>query len=368
MSKIINIITAVLILMFMAFMLVFTVWKGCEANEKCRLEGGTFERSLAAEALDGFMTGNFFGGDRWIKFNADIREEIGEGSINGVYVRGGMLLDSKTAETDISRGIAKEINRFSKNYKGAVYFTVIPTSSGVYGEKLPPYFEKNSEMRQINALYDSLDGNIRKIDACNILKTHNNNYIYYRSDTKWTGYGAYCVYRTVIQKLGFTPSVYDKYTIRHLSGEFRGNLYLRTGCGNVEADIIDAYDYSGGAEIVSCVGYNSDGTIFESRLYDKELLDSDYIYDVYLGREAPMLKIGTSVKNERRLLVIKDSYADCFVPFLTQHYSEITVISPELIEGTLRDFVNPNDYEQTLFLFGIENLGDSERFEKLNNK
>lgn len=366
MSKIINKITAVLILMFMAVMLFFTVWNGIGAKENNTSDSGSFDQSAAAKFLDGFMTGNFFGDSRWIKLNADIRGELGEGLVNGVYVRGNMLLEADNSSREIAHDISDEVNRFAKNYKGAVYFTVIPTSSGVYGEKLPPYLEKNSEIRRINSLYDSLEGNIRKIDACNILKTHSNNYIYYRSDTKWTGYGAYCVYRTVIQKLGFTPSVYDKYTIRHLNSEFRGNLYSRTGCDNIKADIIDAYDYSGGAEVTSCVGYNIDGTVFDSQLYDKSLLDSDYIYDVYLGKDTPLMKIETSVRNERKLLVIKDSYADCFVPFLIQHYSEIAVVSPEFIEGSLKELVDPDDYEQVLFLFGIESLRNGNQFENLN--
>lgn len=368
MSKLINKITAVLVLAFMALMLILTVWNGIRAKKKYIVRSSSFDSSAAEELCDGFITENFFGLDKWNKFNADIREELGEGIINGVYIRGDMLLDASMSRSEISNSVANEINKFAKSYDGAVYFVAVPTSSGVYGEKLPPYLEKNSEIRKINALYDSLDSNIRKIDACNILKTHSNNYIYYRSDTKWTGYGAYCVYRTVIQKLGFTPSVYDKYTIRHLSNEFRGNLYLRTGCENVKADIIDAYDYLGGAEVTSCIGYDTDGNEFDSSLYDKSFLDSNYIYDVYLSKDMPLLKIETTVKNERKLLVIKDSYADCFVPFLTQHYSEITVVSLELIKDSLGNFVNFDDYEQTLFLFGIENLGNGEYFKNLNKQ
>ena len=82
----------------------------------------------------------------------------------------------------------------------------------------------------------------------------------------------------------------------------------------------------------------------------------DYMYNAYLGEEVPLLKITTTVKNERKLLVIKDDYADCFIPFLTQHYSEIDVVSPELIEGKISDHIRFSDYEQVLFLFGIENL------------
>ena len=64
--------------------------------------------------------------------------------------------------------------------------------------------------------------------------------------------------------------------------------------------------------------------------------------------------------------MIKDDYADCFIPFLTQHYSEIDVLSPELLDGSASDFVDFDKYEQTLFLFGIENLSDSSIFASLN--
>lgn len=369
MSTVINRITALLVLALMGTVFCLTMRNGISdknnKNEDTKSKS-SFNVSSAAEYLGAFMTDNFIGRDILTGLNANIRGEAGEGIVNGVLVTEGMLLDTNDSERTISSGVARQLNRFAENYGGALYFAAIPTSSGVYGEKLPAYLDKNAEYRRINELYEKLSNNIRKIDACNILKTHMNSYIYYRSDTKWTGYGAYCVYRTVAQKLGFTPSVYDKYTIRHLSSEFRGNLYTQTGFETAEADMIDAYDYSGGAEVISCIGYNSDGTTFESSLYDKSLLDSDYMYDVYLGRETPLLRIKTSVTNERKLLVIKDSYGDCFIPFLTQHYSEIAVISPELIDDSLKEYLNPDDYEQTLIIFGIESLGDGSLFEKLN--
>lgn len=369
MSKITNRITALLVLAFMVIVLCMTlrnaVIDGKEINEE-NSAGISFTVSDAFERLSSVFTENLAGKDVLTELNANIRNELGEGIVNGVIATDGRLLYVNDSERVISPKVSEQLNLFAEKYNGALYFAAIPTSSGVYGEKLPAYLDKNSEFRRINELYEKLGSNIRKIDACNILKTHMNNYIYYRSDTKWTGYGAYCVYRTIAQKLGFTPSVYDKYTIRHLSSEFRGNLYTRTGFEKVEADMIDAYDYSGGAEVISCIGYNSDGSTFESALYDKSLLESDYMYDVYLGRATELLRIKTSVSNERKLLVIKDSYGDCLVPFLTQHYSEIDVVSLELTEDSIRDYVNPHNYEQTLIILGIESLADGGLIEKLN--
>jgi hypothetical protein len=218
---------------------------------------------------------------------------------------------------------------------------------------------------QINELYGDLRENIREIDAYNILKMLNENYIYYRSDTKWTSYGAYCVYRTVIQKLGFSPTAYDKYTIDHVADDFSGNLYARTFYSDVKPDIIDIYRYPDGAEILSCTGYDNGMKSFSGELYDKSLLDSDDMYDMYLGEKRPLVRIRTTVNNERKLLVIKDSFADCFVPFLTQHYSEIDVIAPEYMKGSVKDFVDLADYEQILFLFGIDSMDDENLFDVL---
>ena len=242
----------------------------------------------------------------------------------------------------------------------------VPTSSGVYRERLPEYLDDYRESQQISDFYDKLNKDIKRIDAYNILKMLNSNYIYYRSDTKWTSYGAYCVYRTVIQKLGFLPTTFDKYSIRHVTSDFRGNLYNRSLCTSVKPDIMDFYYCSGGAEVLSCTGVGKDKTIVSKRIYDEQQLESDYLYNAYLGESIPLLRIKTSVNNERKLLVIKDSYADCFIPFLTQHYSEIDVLSPELLDGSASDFVDFDKYEQTLFLFGIENLSDSSIFASLN--
>ena len=101
--------------------------------------------------------------------------------------------------------------------------------------------------------------------------------------------------------------------------------------------------------------------------YNMEALESADMYGVYPGAEVPFLRIETSVNNERRLLVIKDQLANCLLPFLTQHYSRIDVIAPELLEGAVTEYIDPSDYEQTLMIFGIDSLDSSEVFNKLNS-
>ncbi len=311
---------------------------------------GDFGRELVSYTAD-----NFAGRNELISANARLESSMGESIVNGVYIYENRLLSVDTTPKNTDKS-AQAVNEFVKNYNGAVYFVAVPTSSGVYGNKLPPYLLKSTEKQQIDSLYTNLDASIRKIDAYNILKMLSDNYIYYRSDSKWTSYGAFCVYRTVIQKLGFMPVSYDKYTIEHITNNYKGNLYSKTQYMESKPDLLDIYEYSGGAEVTDCKGYDNNGMMYRKSLYDREMIESEDMYRLYLGGKLPLVKIRTNVANDKKLLVIGDDYAVCFVPFLIQHYSEIAFISPDCMEKKLNEFLNPDDYEQLLFLFGIDTL------------
>lgn len=368
-------VTAIVMLAFVSFFLVFTIIGHKTNSSSYEHDSSEHITELSFETLIGgsfsdtlniLITGNFPARNSWIAANSAFQAQFNESIVNGVYVDENMLLNAEISSRPSSEKSAQEIKKFRSLYSGAMYFVAVPTSSGVYEEYLPKHLISNPESRQINTFYNSLGADIRQIDAYNILKMLNENYIYYRNDTKWTSYGAYCVYRTVIQKLGFIPIAYDKYTIEHVTNEFRGNLYSRTLYSGVKPDMIDSYKYPSGAEIVECIGFDNNGQVQEQTICDKEKLDSGNKYDFYAGGELPLLKISTSVNNERKILVIKDSFGDCFLPFLVQHYSEIAVVSPENLECSLSELINTADYEQTLFIFGIDSICYSSNFEKLN--
>jgi hypothetical protein rflaF_10534 len=367
-------VTAIVMLIFVSFFLVFTIIGSIKDSLSDKGKKRFPEISLKSladgsfsEELCSFVTANFPARNRWVAANSAFQAQFNESIVNGVYVDGKMLLDADISSRPSSEKSAQEIKEFFSLYSGAMYFVAVPTSSGVYEDHLPKHLLSNPESRQISSFYNSLGADIRQIDAYNILKMLKENYIYYRSDTKWTSYGAYCVYRTVIQKLGFIPIAYDKYTIEHVTNEFRGNLYSRTLYSKVKPDIIDSYKYPSGEEIVECAGYDNDGNAQNMLLCDKSKLDSGNMYDFYAGGDQPLIKIRTSVNNERKILVIKDSFGDCFIPFLVQHYSEIAVVSPENLECRLSELVDIDEYEQTLFIFGIDSISDSSHFEKLND-
>lgn len=322
------------------------------------------------KSLSSYLTDHFAGRRFWVSANTYLKTELSESIVNGVYVSDERLLDigsSQKRSEDIS-GNADIFNRFYENYDGAVYFAAIPTSTGIYGDVLPSYIVSCSEKQQISDLYDKLDSNIRKIDAYDILKMMKDSYIFYRNDTKWTSYGAYCVYKTVVQKLGFQSLPYDKFAIEHVTNKFRGNLYNRTLTKCTKADILDIFRYKESDGNIVCECTDNNGKTYKGSVFDKDKISSSNMYSMYLGDPVPLMKIKTNVNTDKKLLVIKDSYADCFVPFLLQHYSEIAVVSPEDLDRPMSEMIDINEYGQTMFLFGIEDLDRRSALRKITER
>ncbi len=367
--------SALLIMFLLIFMLLYTLFR--EKGEMSFQEN----RSLAqlpelkiSEIINGktslkltdFFSDQIAGRSKFMKIYADISAGNSESKVNGIFISENRLLNGNIDTSDIDSSVSEKINSFTEKYNSSFYFIAVPSSDGVYSNLLPEYIPPDFQSEQIQNFYNNLNPEIRKIDAFNILKNFSDDYIYYRTDTKWTAYGAYCVYRTSIQKLGFIPVAYDKFTIEHVTSEFNGNLYNKSLYEISKKDFIDLY-YSESINIQSITAYNQNLNESMRILYDKSFLNSNYMYNIYLGENVPALRIKTNVNNNKKLMVIKDSYADCFIPFLTQHYSEITVISTDFPDFRFTDYFNINSYEQVIFICGAENLLNPDSMNILDN-
>ena len=218
------------------------------------LADGTFFSDLSDYAADHFAFRR-----RFLEINAKSHIYTGEPIVNNVYISKDMMLSAKERHSIKNSGNAEKINNFAKEYSGSVYVIAVPSSDGIYAEKLPENLTACTQKSQIDSFYASLDSGIKKIDAYNILKMLSDNYIYYRNDTKWTSYGAFCVYRTAVQKLGFKPVTYDKYLVEHMDTEFRGNLYNKTLSTVTKADMIDVYTCIDGKSVTEAVAYDKKG-------------------------------------------------------------------------------------------------------------
>ena len=184
------------------------------------------------------------------------------------------------------------------------------------------------------------------------------NYIYYRNDHHWTSYGAYCAYRKAIELLGQKPVPIEEFYISHSSSDFRGTFYSKCLYNKTEADIIDIFSCKNGAEITDVICNDGISETHYDSIYFMDYLGKKDKYCVFMGENRAYTNIKTNADNGKKLLVIKDSYANSFIPFLTQHYSEIAVIDLRYVKTSIRDFADPDDYDQTLFLYNASTFAE----------
>ena len=368
-------------ILFMAVLLVFPVLTLISEKE---VFSATENRNLASfpkisiesikdksfmDGLEKYLSDHFIGRTEWVEAKVKTEVLIGKEEINGVYITNDMLIQKlNTPDYDKVNKAMEAINKFAADNKANIYVMFAPTAGGIYSGELPKNAPVFNQKAFIEYMYNKLNSNVTTIDVYNSLYAVRDEYIYYRNDHHWTSYGAYCGYKTAIKKLGFSEISYNKYHIEHASNSFKGTLYSKTLYDKIIPDMVDLYNYENGAKVTS-VEVNDGMEVKEyDSIYFREYLKEKDKYLVYLGPNQPLIKIKTDVKNERKLLVIKDSYASTFIPFLTQHYSEITVLDLRYIRTSYNDIVNMDDYNQVLIIYSAATMENDETLKVLNYK
>lgn len=245
-----------------------------------------------------------------------------------------------------------------------------PTAKSVLSELLPahaPISDEQRAIKQAEAVLKQADPALCFTNPFDVLYSaahsetgrnlEDSAQIYYRTDHHWTTDGAYAAYRLWAQENGFTPVSAGAFRRRIVSDSFLGTNQAKAPGYPVKPDSIVSYEPGSGTESVSGTERDSGGggsssaktlniTIWKditkpsemerrASLYDEAALETKDQYTYFLGGNDPQVIVRTPNKNGRRLLLIKDSYANCFIPFLAQHYEEIYITDLRYSHGKL---------------------------------
>ena len=323
-----------------------------------------FDKSFM-NGFDKYFSDHFINRIGWIETKIGAERAIGKDEINGIYITDERLIEKiHEPDEDILNSSLDALSKFAGKTELPVYLLIAPTSAGIYADELPDNVVQPDQKKLIGSIYEKLDPKITTIDVYNKLLAAKAEYIYYRNDHHWTSLGAYYAYTTAVQKLGFTPVSYDKFDIEHVSDSFRGTFYSKTLYKDIPADIVDIYNYTAESKVLSVdVNDGREKKTYDS-MYFREYLSKKDKYSTFLGTNQPLVTIKTNVKSEKKLLIFKDSYANALVPFLSQHYSEISLLDMRYVDN-YKEYVDLNNYSQILFLYNSTTFADDENIRKL---
>ena len=188
-----------------------------------------------------------------------------------------------------------------------------------------------SQKAMFQTLQENLAANVTYVDAYSEIAKHTDEYIYFRTDHHWTHLGAYYAYTALCKTAGFTAPARTEFATGQWDN-FVGSMY--TYIANYpQAAILkenpDTVHYW--KPNADCTTYYysdtnlSDGVLMGTICKIREEVDNKYL--TFMGGDHPVTIVTTDTEGPC-IMVIKESYGNALISWLTNNYSKIILIDP----------------------------------------
>ena len=205
--------------------------------------------------------------------------------------------------------------------KGIRFFNLpAPTSVLLSSERLAE-LECADQGKTLRYMFAQENENVGKVNAFNNLLAHNDEYVYYHSDHHWTALGAYYAYEEFCRTAGFTPVPLSEYEEVNM-GDFTGSWYYSINPKKVKHDEMIAYVPPGNVRMEIPAYPNA-----TTPVVDKTNDEPNMKYNCFIDGDNPLTMItNDDLPDAPDCLVIKDSFGNPFVVYLSQHYHRVYVL------------------------------------------
>lgn len=306
---------------------------------------GTYE-----EAVEGYLSDQFIGKDRFMELYQTVNYAMGIRESDDVYYgKYDTLLKKYTGDEEMVLGErAEQLKNFAEAVDVPVAISLIPGAATVWSDRLPSYAPNQNQQMMIHEFYRQTG--LPSVDNGSILSEHAGEDIYYHTDHHWTSLGAYYGYEAASEVLNYQPIPLTDYQATLLSDDFKGSLYSKAPGAWVKPDKMYAYVPKDGIDVSV---YNGKEYV-PGQMYVTKNLEKKDKYSVFFGGNQPLIIVKTNQTSLGKLLLIRDSYSDSMIPFMTAHYSEIHMMDPRYYKQSAKDYIKTNDIDCVLFCFGLE--------------
>ncbi len=314
-----------------------------------------------AQKFETYLADQFAGRNAWITMKSVAEAALGKTENNGVaYGKDGYLFgiyracDEENLEANLV-WLETFAQLFPNTEKDLI---IVPSAYEILTEQAPQGLGNLDELSRIDEINERLSASgYMPFDAASVLSSHKEDrQLYYRTDHHWTTAGAKTVYEAYLLSIGNAPAEIDE-ALLHKEQDFFGTYYSKAKKFNAIPDTLEWYDVP--VDSVMLGNQAADG------LYDFSKLETRDKYAMFLYGNNGVTTIENSAAPEGRILVIKDSYANSFVPFLTQSFSSVTVADLRFLPKGLGALIEEGSFDRILFLYNFENLASDKNFYRL---
>ena len=222
-----------------------------------------------------------------------------------------------------------------------------PTAIGIMVDR--QYLEQlrcTPQDEMLDYMHNQMSDNVLKVDTVRSLQAHNGEYIYYRTDHHWSALGAYYAYQALCEAAGMEPVALEDMEYKN-QGEMVGSIYGKVPYPKrLKRDELECWIPQGSISM-----YLSETTFSEfPMIRDVSKGKSEGKYCAFLAADAPVVHIlNDDIPDGPNCLVVKDSFGNCFVPYLSQNYNNVYAIDyRKYWKYSMADFARKYDIDDVI--------------------
>lgn len=245
------------------------------------------------------------------------------------------------------------MNALSQDLNGVanLYDILVPTSIGVNLDAENQQKIGSSDQRKVfEYVYGHLDPSIKQVHVLDTLIQHNDEYLYFNTDHHWTADGAYYAYEEFMKVKGEAAAPLSSYTRNEYPG-FIGSFYRYSEQSDALKNNPDTIvTYTPQVNTMTYTDINGD------QLTGQVVSDpTDYSaankYLCFIAGDQPYVRIDNpNVTNGSSCVIVKESYANAFIPFLVNSYQTVHVVDYRYFTGNLISLVQENQIQDVIYL------------------
>ncbi len=300
------------------------------------------------EDSEEYLTDQIIGREQWIGMYSNILKLGLRKDINGVYLlKDGVLAERTTPwefDRDAFQGNLDNVALLRDDLLGEIPVDVILVPSASFANRA--YYNMSTNFDEYICFSQAEDA---LGDDLILLRSQMDPGMYYKTDHHWNMKGAMKAASVYLSRAGLKVDLPELETV---SGGFRGTLYSKI---LMNGEVTDEIQLPAGWED-DRTKLIADGEEFGS-IYFGERLDQKDQYEVYLGGNYSRADIiPENGSGKPSLLIVKDSYANSFVPAILEDFSRITLLDPRYFRGSVEAVAEGEGYDRVLILFSTVNF------------
>ena len=244
------------------------------------------------------------------------------------------------------------VNAFAEALQQDVDLMLVPSAGYLLRDDIAGLSDEYPDDRVIAEAGSLAGTHVRPLELLPLFRAEADpSALFYRTDHHWTSLGAYRAADAYVRQAGRVLPSPDAYRVSSVEG-FLGTTYARACFWEIPPESLELWD-SGGQFAVS---FSDREGSFDRLFFPEQLTESDK-YPVFLDGNHPLVRIrNLSPEAEGRLLVVRDSYANCMGCFLADAYAEVVLVDLRYYRMPVAELCREEGFDQILVLYSVKNF------------